>query len=361
MRSRVARRITLSSVAALWLAAVLLAASADAQVVNLSQRGSQLAGDVLPDSIRVLTTPEMLAEDDDDPGSAYLAVGFEDEVSGHFVYLHLDLEPVVQGLAAGDVLDVTIDLTTLDGVASDPSQIVGGEHFLIQVDQQSASAVLRDPGYEETSFCHIPTHDEFRMPTRVYPPYEAAGEELIQGQVGLSYTVNGSGAGALDAQVTIGIYDPALYGGGSTLALTAGEEEPPTCMDDEELEIGEMLATADYGLEEGGGRSTTLAAAKKKKWCLSWYSAQCKKAKNEEGEKYCPADSCNISWARLLGLVTGSLGLSPPVEIVASGSVTLLSEWLEEEGYATAATGTCAKVYLFGAISLGCQCVFHVF
>jgi len=355
-----------------WLAAcvaVLLVATS-AQAGSLATTGPQPHSNALPDSIRVYTTPSMLAEHPENPESAYLAVGLADESSGHDIYVHLDLGAVVEGLSPSDWLEVNLDLTSLHGVASDPNQLVAGEHALIEVDHQGANAVLRDPDYEETSFCHIPTHDEFagealdsasggaaRGETGgKHEPYdsayEAAGEELIHALVSLTYTVNGGGGGSAEVVASLGVYDPELYAGDEA-------EASPTCVDDAEPLQGSSLERTQRATDDGADGATTLAS--ESAWCLSWFSAQCERLADKEGDMYCPYQSCNISWARLLGLVTGPLELSPPAALIASGSIKMLSEWLETQGYVVATTGRCNDVYLLGFIWVGCQCVFHVF
>lgn len=334
---------------------------------NASHKANALPS-ALPDSIHVYTTPSLLAEDEDNPGSAYLALGGLDTASGHNIYLHLDLEAVIVGLSPDDSIDLVVDLTTLDGVASDSNQVVGGEHVLVEVDQQSSSLVLRNPDFEETSLCHIPTHDEFEN-SAIGAAYESAGEELIHALVDISYNVNGGPTTTTAVLTTIGVYDPILYGAGSPLALSAGEgvsegggelEDPPTCIDEEEtLSRKEILVESEGRSVAISEQSKTLAT--KSQWCLSWKSAQCKRLKDRAGKKYCPYDSCNISWARLLRIATSTLGLDVPTSLIAGESVDALSEWLEERGHATAASGKCGDVYFLGAIYVGCQCVFYVF
>ncbi|MBL8953053.1 MAG: hypothetical protein JNK82_19910 [Myxococcaceae bacterium] len=85
-------------------------------------------------------------------------------------------------------------------------------------------------------------------------------------------------------------------------------------------------------------------------WCISLPNKFCSDSEITFGR--CRAFRCGMTLGDMLG-TAATAGLTVPPQIIAGG-VDTVAGWLGAQGYVV--SGTCAKVYLLGLVSLGCQC-----
>lgn len=88
-------------------------------------------------------------------------------------------------------------------------------------------------------------------------------------------------------------------------------------------------------------------------WCISWFSSMC--FDKGRGMRRCDGEACDVTMAALLDLASAA-GLQIPSWMGLNEAV----EWLSRK-LGLSIGGYCAKVYLLGLISVGCQCVLHTF